>query len=186
MSSQAPPRNVSPIMPGLRFGMIATRSPTLQRARSTSAPSSTISPETSAPGIIGIGVRKPGMPRRIIGSNPLRLTALMRTRHSPGAGFGSGMSSTRMFSSGPCAWNTTAFIGSLRLSLRDFCGGLAPGDLSADEAFREIAAGHIEVSEHAAELAGGIETRDRCAERIDDALALVMARSALGVRDHRP
>src|SRR5581483_6479934 len=62
----------------------------------------------------------------------------------------------------------------------------AAGDLSADEAFREIAAGHVEVTEHAAELARRIEPGDRRAEGVDDALALVMARPALGVRDHGP
>src|SRR5262249_52315632 len=173
-------------MPRLRFGMTATRSPIFQPARSTSAPSSTISPDTSAPGIIGIGVRRPGMPRRIMGSKPLRLTALTWTRHSPGAGRGSGMSSTWTFSRGPCAWKTTALMRRLQPLFRRFHGRGASGDAPTDEAFSEVAAGHIEMPEGAAELAGGVEARDRRAEGINDALVLVVARAALGVGHNGP
>src|SRR5262249_44534158 len=91
-----------------------------------------------------------------------------------------------MFSRGPCAWNTTAFMRILRQSSWIFRGGCASGDAPTDEAFGEVAAGHIEVPEGAAELASGVEARDRRAEGVDDALALVVAWAALGVGHNGP
>src|SRR5689334_3090364 len=67
-----------------------------------------------------------------------------------------------------------------------FRGCLASGDPPADEAFREIATGHIEMPEDAAELAGRVEPWDRRAEGVDDALPLVVARAALRVGDDGP
>src|SRR5215472_5887932 len=74
----------------------------------------------------------------------------------------------------------------LPISLRDLRGGRAPGDASADEAFGQIAAGHIKMTESAAQLSGGVEAWDRRTEGVDDALALVVARPTLGVGDERP
>src|SRR5260221_12755701 len=121
-----------------------------------------------------------------------------------------------MFSSGPCWWNTTAFIrlalGSFRRDRQDYAVAAAalpremrirrrhkevvltdrfrrrllPRDPSPDEALRQVSARHVEMPEHAAELAGGVEPRDRSAEDVENALALVVARTTLRVRHDGP
>src|SRR5215831_17958617 len=63
---------------------------------------------------------------------------------------------------------------------------LAAGDPSGDEAFGDVSAGQIQVTEAAAELPGRVEPRDWLAGDVDDLLLRIVNRPALGVRDRRP
>src|SRR5260221_5164344 len=76
----------------------------------TPAPSSTISPVPSQPGIIGSGSFTPGMPRRTHRSRWLRLSAATLTSTSPAPGLGLGRSTIFRTDGSPCALTWTACI----------------------------------------------------------------------------
>src|SRR5262249_6930256 len=63
---------------------------------------------------------------------------------------------------------------------------IAAGRPAADEAFGQVAAGDVEVAEHAAQLASREQPGDRLAERIEHALLGVVHRAAMGIRADRP